>query len=358
MDVKTDVRICLQAMVRPCRPFCALGRVLTPPPAQVCPCAFYGETMRRGLVLNAYFHLLLFLVLFNLFWFVGSIKRSKCGPNPAAPPPPYYPPSPPATSSDFSPAPPPTPVLPLAQYTACIASANSTTGYLFILCFLFMLYSAVRRHQMRVKFGFPNHSWKTAAWDVYAWVCCTLCVVCQEARTLRYNNVEDGAWHGPEITLRGRDIAAEIERAQAAAAVGGRLDRRLARNAGEGTYTLYAGFGGGLLHGLQQHSEEAAGETVASGMVRQEDDDEEEWGSSEGEEGEEGEGRDLHSDLAAAAGGAQAELFAGGLPAFVPPPPPSRMEALAIEIDRHQKLEAGIAVHAKTRTDRGELFKR
>ena len=66
----------------------------------------------------------------------------------------------------------------------------------------------------------------------------------------------------------------------------------------------------------------------------------------------------LASLVLLAAGGAQAELFAGGLPAFVPPPPPSRMEALAIEIDRHQKLEAGIAVHAKTRTDRGELFKR
>lgn len=90
---------------------------------------------------------------------------------------------------------------------------------------------------MRKKFGFPYGTWKIVASDLYAWVCCTLCAVCQEARTLSYNNVVDGRWLGPQVTLKGLDIASELERAQAAAADGGRL--RSARS-----YTLYAGYGG------------------------------------------------------------------------------------------------------------------
>jgi hypothetical protein len=117
------------------------------------------------------------------------------------------------------------------------ASDPLQTGYLAIITGLFMLYSTYRRYQMRKKFGFPTGTWKIVASDLYAWVCCTLCAVCQEARTLSYNNVMDGRWLGPQVTLKGLDIASELERAQAAAAEGGRL--RSARS-----YTLYAGYGG------------------------------------------------------------------------------------------------------------------
>ncbi len=100
-----------------------------------------------------------------------------------------------------------------------------------------MCYAAYRRYEMRKKFGFPSGTWRIMAEDLYAWVCCTFCAVCQEARTLAYNNVVDGRWLGPQVTLKGLDIAGELERAQAAAAEGGRL--RSAHS-----YTLYAGYGG------------------------------------------------------------------------------------------------------------------
>ena len=191
--------------------------------------------MRRALLLNGYYHCLLFIVGTDLFWFVGSIMRSKCANSALPPPSPKRPPHISATAP--SPPPSPPPLAAIAVYTSCIRKANQTTGYLSIILALFLLYSAFRRHQMRKKFGFPTGTWKIVASDLYAWVCCTLCAVCQEARTLSYNNVVDGRWLGPQVTLKGLDIASELERAQAAAAEGGRL--RSARS-----YTLYAGYGG------------------------------------------------------------------------------------------------------------------
>jgi hypothetical protein len=53
------------------------------------------------------------------------------------------------------------------------------------------------------------------AHDFYAWVCCTLCALCQEARTLSYNNVIDGRWLGPQASLNGLDLASDMEKALA-----------------------------------------------------------------------------------------------------------------------------------------------
>ena len=53
------------------------------------------------------------------------------------------------------------------------------------------------------------------AHDLYAWVCCTLCALCQEARTLSYNNVIDGRWLGPQASLNGLDLASDMEKAMA-----------------------------------------------------------------------------------------------------------------------------------------------
>ena len=51
----------------------ALFRSAAPP--QCCPCVYYGQNMRRALLLNGYLHCLAFIVGMDLFWLVGSILR-------------------------------------------------------------------------------------------------------------------------------------------------------------------------------------------------------------------------------------------------------------------------------------------
>jgi len=233
--------------------------------------------MRRALLVSGSLHCLLFFVCVELFWIVGSTLRGRCGTDPT----PTYLKAPPAPL-DADPPPPPPPEKNALEYAKCINKANYATLFLFFLTCLFVLYSSVRRYQLRLKFGFPNASWRAPAHDLFAWACCTLCVVCQEARTMRYNNVEDGIWHGPQITLRGQDIAGEIAAAQAAAVERGR-GVLAARRTG---YTLYAGFGGGL-SGLDP--EGAGWEAPSAGMVRQETD-------SSGEEEEEAEAEEERED--------------------------------------------------------------
>ncbi len=110
-------------------------------------------------------------------------------------------------------------------------------------------------------------TWKIIAEDAYAWVCCTLCALCQEARTLKYNNVVDGRWLGPAVSLNGMDLASAMEKAQAAQASAAE-----AANAGTASSARLAALsaaagprgGGGV---------EAAGDAAEGGMLSNDSDD-------------------------------------------------------------------------------------
>jgi len=54
-------------------------------------------------------------------------------------------------------------------------------------------YAAKRRTQMREKFGIAG----SPTGDLFSWLCCTACALCQESRTLSHNNVDEGEWVGP-----------------------------------------------------------------------------------------------------------------------------------------------------------------
>jgi hypothetical protein len=168
------------------------------------------------------------------------------------------------------------------------------TGYIFIVTVVFWIYAIARRYQMRKKFGMPRKhtpsahtlllpcmrclhgahdefvptwlrladgTWKIVAHDVYAWMCCTLCALCQEARTLSYNNVIDGRWLGPAVSLNGLDLASEMEKAQA-------LQAEAAMSA-EGSSARIAGLGGGG----SQYGLAAAGDPADDGLLPTDDDE-------------------------------------------------------------------------------------
>ena len=73
----------------------------------------------------------------------------------------------------------------------------------------------VRSRVVLTRARLADGTWKIVAHDFYAWVCCTLCALCQEARTLSYNNVIDGRWLGPQASLNGLDLASDMEKAMA-----------------------------------------------------------------------------------------------------------------------------------------------
>ncbi len=84
-----DFNICMKAMARaqpthtqnahtrPHKKHAPRPRhAFTPPRSpQCCPCVYYGQNMRRALLLNGYLHCLAFIVGMDLFWLVGSILR-------------------------------------------------------------------------------------------------------------------------------------------------------------------------------------------------------------------------------------------------------------------------------------------
>lgn len=55
-----------------------------------------------------------------------------------------------------------------------------------------LVYGAMLRTSMRERFGIQG----SRCGDLFAWLCCAPCSMCQEARTLAVNNVEHGQWHG------------------------------------------------------------------------------------------------------------------------------------------------------------------
>lgn len=242
---------------------------------------YYGRSMRRALLLDGYLHCLLFVVGFDLFWLVGAILRADCA-NPALPPP-----SPvrKARSPPGAPSPPPSPppLAALVTYTNCLAVANSTTGYVFIVTLFFMAYCTYRRWQMRVAFGFPTGSswsdstrWKLLATDTYAWVCCSFCALCQEARTLSYNNVIAGRWLGPQVSGAALDLAGDMESAFA---------RQRANLATRASAQNVYGFD--PLLAPTAEGMEAGGHTL---LVNEDDGDEEGSGSGSASGGEEEDG--------------------------------------------------------------------
>jgi Cys-rich protein (TIGR01571 family) len=56
-----------------------------------------------------------------------------------------------------------------------------------------LVYGAMLRTSMRERFGIHG----SRCGDLFAWLCCAPCSMCQEARTLAVNNVELGQWNGP-----------------------------------------------------------------------------------------------------------------------------------------------------------------
>ncbi|GMH41890.1 hypothetical protein BSKO_09800 [Bryopsis sp. KO-2023] len=53
------------------------------------------------------------------------------------------------------------------------------------------------RNSLRQKYGLPGNN----CTDCLLWFFCSPCAVCQESRTLDYNNVENGVWMGPDVML-------------------------------------------------------------------------------------------------------------------------------------------------------------
>jgi hypothetical protein len=64
---------------------------------------------------------------------------------------------------------------------------------LFFLSGAAVLYAASRRTQIREALGISGSFRR----DLWAWACCAPCALCQETRTLWYNNVTGGQWLGP-----------------------------------------------------------------------------------------------------------------------------------------------------------------
>ena len=58
---------------------------------------------------------------------------------------------------------------------------------------LIIVLGTMNRTALRKKFGLEGN----IVTDCLLWAFCTPCVLCQETRTLWYNSVEDGVWHGP-----------------------------------------------------------------------------------------------------------------------------------------------------------------
>ncbi|KAK9841707.1 hypothetical protein WJX74_010546 [Apatococcus lobatus] len=72
--------------------------------------------------------------------------------------------------------------------------------------FIGVIYAARRRTLMRQKFLIPG----SKCCDLWSWLCCPLCALCQETRTLRANNVRDGQWGGfpqPGLVVSAADWA-------------------------------------------------------------------------------------------------------------------------------------------------------
>ena len=102
------------------------------------------------------------------------------------------------------------------------------------------------------------------AHDLYAWVCCTLCALCQEARTLSYNNVIDGRWLGPQASLNGLDLASDMEKALAYQAAKNELANK-ASHASNLRLAVMLGTSGGADYGEEAGG--AAGGEENEGLV-------------------------------------------------------------------------------------------
>ena len=80
----------------------------------------------------------------------------------------------------------------LAAIGACSARLSPTLTGVFLLTFAVLAYGAVRRGQLRKRFGLPGDT----CGDWSAWLFCTQCALCQEYRTVRMYNVDNGEWGG------------------------------------------------------------------------------------------------------------------------------------------------------------------
>lgn len=78
------------------------------------------------------------------------------------------------------------------QFAACNARLSPTVGGVFLITLATLCYGAWRRGQIRKRFNLPGD----APGDWAAWLFCTQCAACQEYRTMRMHNVEDGVWGG------------------------------------------------------------------------------------------------------------------------------------------------------------------
>lgn len=67
--------------------------------------------------------------------------------------------------------------------------------FLLVWSCMMVLYGAARRTEIRERF----HIKGSRLGDICTWFWCSMCAICQEARTLQVNNVVEGVWHGPTI---------------------------------------------------------------------------------------------------------------------------------------------------------------
>lgn len=68
------------------------------------------------------------------------------------------------------------------------------------------IYAARQRTLLRQKFQIPGSKCR----DLWTWLCCPFCALCQETRTLHANNVTHGEWRGfpqPGLVVTAADWA-------------------------------------------------------------------------------------------------------------------------------------------------------
>jgi hypothetical protein len=64
---------------------------------------------------------------------------------------------------------------------------------MWLISWAFFAYAGWRRVQMRRRFALPGDDVR----DYVTWLCCPMCALCQEGRTLAHNRVDNGIWVGP-----------------------------------------------------------------------------------------------------------------------------------------------------------------
>ncbi|GMH39631.1 hypothetical protein BSKO_07529 [Bryopsis sp. KO-2023] len=90
--------------------------------------------------------------------------------------------------------------IPCSQSTLCTLRAVIFVWGGLITGIVISILGACNRCSLRKQYNLPGDDCQ----DCMLWCCCIPCALCQETRTLAYNNVENGEWEGPNL---GRGMA-------------------------------------------------------------------------------------------------------------------------------------------------------